>query len=576
MKKFLLFGAALIAASVVQASRDDPERTVITRQLEVVKGSGYMVAAANPHAVTAGEKILAAGGSAMDAAVAVQTTLGLVEPQSSGIGGGAFILYWSAKDQKLYTLDARERAPAAASADQFYVDGKPLSWRQAIVGGMAVGVPGIIKGLETAQQRFGKLPWQQLFDHPIDLATRGFEVSPRLAMLVAMKLHPGLTQLPPANDYFYPQGEPIAAGSILKNTDYANTLTAIAKHGSKAFYQGELAQQIANSVQQAAVNPGRLTKQDLSSYQATWREPLCGPYREYQVCGMMPPSSGGLAVLQMLGILQHFPIDQYDLNDADLWHLYSQASRIAFADRERYAADADFVDVPLKALLAPHYLEARAQSINMQTDMGTAQALELDQKLSYANDDSYSLPSTSHFVIIDAEGNAVSMTTSIEMAFGSSLMVGGFLLNNQLTDFSLSYEREGKLVANRVEPGKRPRSSMSPMMVFKDEQPVLLVGSPGGSRIINYVAKTLIAHLDLGLDIQQSVNAPNVSHTNGKALMLEEGLVSETLAEQLRQKGHTIQMRDMNSGVHAIAIKGNNFYGAADPRREGMVATAPN
>jgi gamma-glutamyltranspeptidase/glutathione hydrolase len=291
---------------------------------------------------------------------------------------------------------------------------------------------------------------------------------------------------------------------------------------------------------------------------------------------MMPPSSGGLAVLQMLGILQHFPIDQYDLNDVDLWHLYSQASRIAFADRERYAADADFVDVPLKALLAPHYLEARAQSINMQTDMGTAQALELDQKLSYANDDSYSLPSTSHFVIIDAEGNAVSMTTSIEMAFGSSLMVGGFLLNNQLTDFSLSYEREGKLVANRVEPGKRPRSSMSPMMVFKDEQPVLLVGSPGGSRIINYVAKTLIAHLDLGLDIQQSVNAPNVSHTNGKALMLEEGLVSETLAEQLRQKGHTIQLRDMNSGVHAIAIKGNNFYGAADPRREGMVATAPN
>ena len=576
MKKLLLLGAALLAASAVQASRDDPERTVITRQLEVVEGREFMVAAANPHAVRAGQKVLQAGGSAIDAAVAVQTTLGLVEPQSSGIGGGAFIMYWSAKDSKLYTLDARERAPAAATPDQFYVNGKPLSWREAIVGGMSVGVPGVVKGLESAHQRFGKLPWASLFEHPIDLAKRGFEVSPRLARLVAMKLHPGLTQIAPGKDYFYPNGQPIEAGSVLRNPAYAHTLQQIAEQGSDAFYRGVFAEKLVATVRNSPINPGRLSEQDLASYEATWREPLCGPYRVYTVCGMMPPSSGGLAVLQIMGILQHFPLSTYSADSADLWHLYSQASRVAFADRERYAADGDFVDIPLQALLAPHYLQSRAESFDIRADMGKASPLVVEQKFSYANDDSYSLPSTSHMVIIDAEGNAVSMTTSIEMAFGSSLMVGGFLLNNQLTDFSLSYEKDGVLVANRVQPGKRPRSSMAPTVVLKDNAPVLLVGSPGGTRIINYVAKTLVAHLDLGMDIQAAVNLANVSHTNGNALMLEQGVASEDLAEKLRAKGHTVQVRDMNSGVHAIAIKGDRLFGAADPRREGAVATVPN
>lgn len=565
-----------MAASAVQASRDDPEKTVITRQLTVVTGQQYMVAAANPHAVSAGQKILAAGGSAIDAAVAVQTTLGLVEPQSSGIGGGAFIMYWSAAEQKLYTLDARETAPAMASHDQFYVDGKPLTWREAIVGGMSVGVPGVIKGLEVAHKRFGSLPWSSLFAHPIDLAERGFEVSPRLANLVAMKLHPGLTEISPGKEYFYPQGEPIAAGAILRNPEYAATLSAIAAAGSDAFYRGELAKQLVDTVRESPINPGRLRLEDLADYQPVWREPLCGPYRVYTVCGMMPPSSGGLAVMQIMGMLEHFTLADYAPGDADLWHLYSQASRVAFADRERYAADADFVDIPLDALLAPDYLAARANSFDLNKDMGKASALTLNPTYSYASDDSFSLPSTSHLVIIDAEGNAVSMTTSIEMAFGSSLMVGGFLLNNQLTDFSLSYEKDGVLVANRVEANKRPRSSMAPTMVFKDEKPILLVGSPGGTRIINYVAKTLVAYLDLGLDIQAAVDLANVSHTNGNALMLEQGKVSDEMVEALRKKGHQVQVRDMNSGVHAIAIEGNTFLGAADPRREGAVATAPN
>lgn len=566
----------MFAASAVQASQDDPEKTVITRQLQAVVGHQYMVAAANPHAVYAGQKVLAAGGSAIDAAVAVQTTLGLVEPQSSGIGGGAFIMYWSAKDQKLYTLDARERAPLAASQDQFYVNGKPLSWREAIVGGMSVGVPGVVKGLEVAHERFGKLPWQTLFEHPIDLARRGFEVSPRLANLVAMKLHPGLTQLSPGKEYFYPNGKAIAPGAILKNPDYAATLTAIAERGSDAFYQGSLANKIVETVRHSPINPGRLTLEDLAKYQPTWREPLCGPYRIFTVCGMMPPSSGGLAVLQIMGMLQHFPLEDYVAEDADLWHLYSQASRVAFADRERYAADADFVDVPLNALLAPDYLKARAEAFDINKDMGKATPLELENAYSLADDDGFSLPSTSHLVIVDSEGNALTMTTSVEMAFGSSLMVGGFLLNNQLTDFSLSFEKEGRLVANRVQAGKKPRSSMAPTMVLKDNKPVLLVGSPGGTRIINYVAKTLIAHLDLGLDIQAAVDLGNVSHTNGDSLMLEQGKVSEPMIEALRRKGHQIQLRDMNSGVHAIAIEDSVLIGAADPRREGAVATVPN
>lgn len=576
MKKWWLFGTVVCLSVGAQASRDDPERTVITRQLDVVQGSNYMVAAANPHAVAAGRAILAEGGSAIDAAVAVQTTLGLVEPQSSGIGGGTFIMYWSAKDQKLLTLDARERAPAAATQDQFYEAGRAMPWRDAIVGGMSVGVPGVVKGLEVAHQRFGKLPWERLFAHPIDLAERGFEVSPRLSMLLGMKLHPGLTKLSPGKEYFYPQGEPLPAGSILRNDAYAKTLKAIAKQGSKAFYHGELAQRIVDTVSQAQIHPGRLSLQDLADYQPIWREPLCGPYRVYTVCGMMPPSSGGLAVLQIMGMLQHFSLADYHSDDAALWHLYSQASRVAFADRERYAADADFVDVPLQHLLSPSYLADRAAHINVKQDGGRALPMELTPQLSYADDDSYSLPSTSHLVIVDSEGNAVSMTSSIEMAFGSSLMVGGFLLNNQLTDFSLSYERDGKLVANRVQAGKRPRSSMAPTIVLKDGKPVLLVGSPGGTRIISYVAKTLIAYLDLGMNLQQAISLPNMSHTNGDVFLIEAGRVSDDFVAELQGMGHKVKQQDMNSGVHAIAIHGDKLFGAADPRREGSVATAPN
>lgn len=570
MKKslFLLLLAANIATA---ASRDDPEKTLIIEPKQVVEASSYMVVAANPHASAAGLSMLAAGGTAIDAAVAIQATLSLVEPQSSGIGGGTFIMFYSAEDKKLYTLDARETAPAAATPDMFQQEGATLKWWEAIQGGLSVGVPGVVNGLEQAHQRFGKLAWKDLFQPSIDLATRGFEVSPRLANLVQMELHPSLKKMPVASEYFYPEGKPLAAGQILKNPDLAKSLSSIGEKGSAAFYKGELAEQIVNVVQQSPIRPGRLSLEDLANYQAKWREPVCADYRDFDICGMAPPSSGGLAVLQIMGILEHFPLTNHTVDDPQMWHVVTQATRAAFADRERYAADADFVDVPMAALLDKKYLASRAKAIDIEHDSGVLAPLSLPEPFAYADDDAFDLPSTSHFVVADQYGNVLSMTTSIEMGFGSSLMVGGFLLNNQLTDFSLSPEINGLAVANRVEANKRPRSSMSPMIVFKDDKPYLLVGSPGGTRIINYVTKSLVGILDFDLDVQSAINLPNISHTNGSKTFVEKNSEGEKLAVGLEKYGHQVSVQDMNSGIHAIQIKNGKLFGGADPRREGRV-----
>lgn len=554
----------------------DPEAATGFTEKQGVTSKQYMVAAATPAAAKAGEAILAQGGSAIDAAIAVQSMLTLTEPQSSGLGGGGFILYWDASDQQLYTIDARETAPQQATAALF-LDAQglpPKSFMDAVTGGRSVGTPGILRGLELAHKKWGKLAWSELFNSTIQAAEQGFEVSPRLAMLLAMELSPGLTKMAPGKDYFYPDGVPLQAGDLRKNPELANSLKRIAEQGADAFYKGSIADAIVAAVQNAPINPGLLSQADMSQYQAVLREPVCSVYRTYEVCGMGPPSSGGITVLQILGLLENFPVHEWDVNGERATHYFTQASRLAFADRNRYIADSDFVEVPVQQLLNKSYLAKRAALINDQ-DMGPAKPgtpQQLNAALAYADDQSPEFPNTTHVSIVDAEGNVFSMTSSIEMGFGSGVMAAGFLLNNQLTDFSIVPEQNGKLVANRVAPGKRPRSSMSPMIIFDAQQgqPLHAVGSPGGARIINYVAQTIVGLLDWDLDMQSAINLPHVTNLNG-VTNLEKGTAMEAIAEPLRARGHSVKVQDLNSGLHGITLLSNGeLYGGADPRREGI------
>lgn len=575
-RKLLLISGIMLASSALSALAASPQETrepeaatgLIQQQLTVFPHA--MVSAAHPLASDAANRILQAGGSAIDAAITAQLVLGLVEPQSSGIGGGAFILHWQAEQQQLTTYDGRETAPAKAGPELFFHQGSPLSWREAYVGGKSVGVPGVLRALADAHQRFGVLPWAQLFTEAIELAEQGFLVSDRTAKQLAMGWNQGLRQLAPANAYFYPNNEPLAAGHHLKNPQYAALLKRIAAEGVNAFYEGEHAKALVNTVQQAAINPGSLTLEDLATYQAIEREAVCMPYRVYRICGMAPPSSGGIAVLQIMGILAHYPLENMAPDSVEAIHLLSQASRLAFADRDRYIADPAFVDVPVAGLLAPEYLKARAALIKGRDQQATAGQPAGAMALQSAP--SPELSNTSHYSIVDAAGNAVSITTSIENVFGSGLMVDGYLLNNQLTDFSLSPITAGHLVANRVEGGKRPRSSMAPMMVFDaDNNLKLVIGSPGGSRIINYVAQSLVAILDWQMDVQQAINLPRHTHRNDY-LALEKDTALIELQGELKALGYDVRIQDLNSGIHAIAITETQLQGAADPRREGKVS----
>ncbi|NMP32509.1 gamma-glutamyltransferase [Thalassotalea sp. M1531] len=558
--------------SKVQRETREPEAATGHTAKQVVVGNEYMVAAANPYASKAGFNILAKGGSAVDAAIAVQLVLTLVEPQSSGIGGGAFILHWDSEGQKLETIDGRETAPKNASSDMFLDKaGKPVRWIDAVVGGRSVGVPGVLKGLKSAHDKYGKLPWKSLFDEAITLADQGFVVSPRLEKLVAMQFNPGITKLSEISNYFFPNGSPIKAGQVLVNQKLAKTYRLIAEKGVEPFYQGEIAQDIVNAVQNAEIEPGVLSLEDMKGYKPKWREPVCGSYHSFKVCGMAPPSSGGIAVIQILKQLEAFNLSKLPINGEEAVHLFTQSSRLAFADRDKYVADQDFVTVPTNQLLDENYLSKRSELIKRAKDMGKAAAGEPVVALNYAENDSFELPSTSHISIVDGDGNAISMTTSVEMAFGSAVMVNGFILNNQLTDFSLSPSRNGIAVANRVEPFKRPRSSMAPMMVFnKDDSLKLVVGSPGGSRIINYVAQTVIGVLDWQLNPQQAINMAKVTNRN-KVTTLEKGTPLAKLKPALEAKGHKVMIRDLNSGIQAIEVKGKRLLGGADPRREGKV-----
>jgi len=502
----------------------------------------FMVAAANPLAAEAGAAVLKRGGSALDAAIAVQAMLGLVEPESSGIGGGAFLLYWSESEKKLRTYDGRETAPAAAQANRFLdSQNRPLPFMQAVVGGRSVGVPGVLRMLELAHRRHGRLPWNELFDAAIRTADAGFTPPPKLRAALDAETH--LREDPAAQRTYY-------SGVRVVNREYADTLRLIARAGADAFYTGDVAKDLALAVRTHA-KPGDLTEEDLLAYRPIEREPVCGPYRVWRLCSMGPPSSGGVAVLQILGILERSPFARAPPQSADALHYFAEAGKLAYADRARYLGDPAFVKVPVAQLLSPGYLDKRSKLIGERA-MPLAPPGDAES-------------GTSHFSIVDPRGDIVSMTTTIEAAFGSRIMVRGFLLNNQLTDFD--FMPGG---ANALAPGKRPRSSMAPMIVFQGQQPVLALGSPGGSMIINYVAKALVGMLDWRLDVQGAIDLPNFGSRNGPTL-IEQGSRYESLAPALEARGHQLERIPLQSGLHGIERVPGGWRGGADPRRDGAV-----
>ena len=546
----------------------------------------FAVAAANPLATEAGYQILKAGGTAVDAAVAVQMVLTLVEPQSSGIGGGAFLLHWDGR--VLQAWDGRETAPAAADERLFLgADGKPVEFMQAVVGGRAVGVPGTVKMLEAAHRAQGALPWARLIQPAIDLAEQGFALSPRMHTL--LKSSPSLRQDPQAAAYFFrPDGQPHPVGHRLRNPALVEVLRRIAAQGSAAFYQGPVAADIAARVQRHASNPGRLTTADLAAYSVKQREPICtGWLQHYRVCGMPPPSSGHLAVMQILGTLAALPAEAPALADglpsADWLHAYTEAARLAFADRDLYLADPDFVAPPAgrwDSLLAPAYLRERAALIGPRSLPRAPAGQPSAQRSAWAPQAEQPEHGTSHISIVDAQGRGLAMTTTIEAVWGAHLMsdggtglAGGFLLNNELSDFSMTpSDAQGRPVANRVQPGKRPRSSMSPTLVFdnRDGRLLMSLGSPGGAAIIHFTAKTLIGTLDWGLDAQRAIDLPNFGSFGGP-LALEAGRFPAATVEALKARGHRVVQTELTSGLQALQRSAGGWHGGADPRREGVV-----
>lgn len=564
-----LLSAALLSSVPVWAQDvPQPEDTTAIADNESVMAEDFMIASAHPLATQAGYDVLAAGGSAADAAVAVQTMLGLVEPQSSGLGGGAFLLYWDAATGELTTYDAREKAPLAADGD-YWLDesGEPMGFMDAVIGGRSAGVPGTPMLLETLHTDHGTMDWAELLQPAIDTAENGFTVTQRMADSVAGAT--GLDTFVETSEYFFPGGEPIAEGSTLTNQAYADTLKLYAEEGAAPFYTGEIAEDIVAALN-TNINPGILTMEDMAAYEVIKRDPVCMDYRGYEVCGMGPPSSGALTVGQILGVLEPFDIAAME-DGVAFRHLFAEASKLAFADRGLYLGDSDFVDIP-EGYLDDAYLAERSALIDPDASMGTASPgvpPGWDEAL-LASDIERPRAGTSHFVIVDAEGNAISATTTIESGFGSRVMTRGFLLNNELTDFSFAPEADGAPIANRVEPGKRPRSSMAPTIVFENDAPVLLTGSPGGAAIIHYTALSLISLLDWGMDPQDAIDLPHVTNFNGRT-NIEEGEGSAELAAGLEALGHEVNVTNLNSGLHVIKLTDEGLIGAADKRREGVV-----
>jgi gamma-glutamyltranspeptidase/glutathione hydrolase len=562
---------AQTAADLVQ-----PEAATGLSEARTASAERQMVVAANPHAVAAGLEMLRDGGSAADALVAVQTVLGLVEPQSSGLGGGAFLLWYDAEDRTITTFDGRETAPAAAASALFLDEtGEPLGFFEAVVGGRSVGTPGVVRLMEMVHRRHGRLAWEKLFEPAIALAENGFQVSPRLARLIAVDVARLGTE-PSTRAYFFDgQGAPLAAGTRLVNRDYAATLRKIATEGAAGFYEGAVAEAIVAAVQGHAGNPGILSLDDLAAYEAHERPPVCLAYRDHTVCGMGSPSSGGLTVGQILGMVSHFDLAALGPEDPQSWRVLGDATRLAFADRGHYMADSDFVSMP-KGLLEAGYLAARARLLFRENALPPEAVVPGEPPWDRAElrrvGINLAQPATSHFVIVDSAGNVASMTSSIENAFGARLMAAGFLLNNQLTDFSFLPDENGRLVANRVEPRKRPRSSMSPTIILKEGQVVHALGSPGGSAIIPFVANTIVALIDWNHDMAQAIAMPHRINRFGP-YELEAGTDAELLADDLEALGYQTEVRALNSGLHGVTVlEDGGLFGAADPRREGIAA----
>ncbi|MET0983057.1 MAG: gamma-glutamyltransferase [Telluria sp.] len=583
--RMLAFGAALLACAAAPGLAQE----VAQRAPEIATGYAdkagwaarkYMVAAANPLAVEAGYQILKKGGSAIDAAIATQLVLTLVEPQSSGIGGGAFLMHYDGK--KVQAFDGRETAPSAANERLFQnPDGTPVSRTAGVVGGRSVGAPGVLRMLELAHRQHGKLPWKTLFEPAIRLSEQGFAVSGRLNGLLTWDAH--IRKDPVAASYFYDKdGQAWPVGHILKNPALAKTLREIARGGADAFYKGHIARDIAAKVKAHPTNPGLLSASDIAAYRPKVREPVCSDYRAFTVCGMPPPSSGGIAVAQMLGMFETRDMAKLAPTDGvpgvEAVHLFSEVGRLAYADRNRYAADTDFVPLPgrgLSGLIDKTYLAQRAALIK-ERSMGEAPAgTPPGMNVAWGKDNAIETASTSHLVVVDGNGAGLSMTTTVEDAFGSRQMVGGFILNNQLTDFSFDSVDANGPIANRVEPGKRPRSAMSPTIVFdkKSGKLVMAVGSPGGPAIINYVAKVLVGTLDWGLNVQQAISLPNFGSRNGPT-ELEAARFPQATTDALKARGHAVRHSEQNSGLHGIMrlpIHGEPWwFGGADPRREGV------
>ncbi|QDZ02852.1 gamma-glutamyltransferase [Nitratireductor mangrovi] len=573
-----LFGTTLLlgAPSAAQQATDAvaPEAATGITERQAVLARTRMVAAANPIAAEAGLAVLRNGGSAADALVVVQTVLGLVEPQSSGIGGGAFLVWYDAESGKITTFDGRETAPSAATPELFLDgDGAPLKFFDAVMGGRSVGVPGVVRLMEKVHARFGDKPWAELFEPAATLAETGFAVSPRLEAMIVYDAA-RLSSQPATRAYFFhADGTPLKAGETLTNPAYAKSLRAIAQGGADAFYEEGLAEAIVTAVNGHPDNPGALSMADMAAYEARERDAVCVGYRGNDICGMGPPSSGALAVGQTLGMLEGFDLAALGPDDPEAWRLIGDASRLAFADRGLYVADSDFVRLPA-GLLDRDYLASRGELLRRPTALGEDEVRpgeppwdKAEHRIEGLN---LEMPSTTHFVIVDDRGNIASMTSSIENAFGARLMVAGFLLNNQLTDFSFRPEADGAAVANRVEPGKRPRSSMSPTIVLRDGRPVYALGSPGGSNIIPYVTKTLIGLIDWRMDMQQAISLPHLTNRFG-TYQLEAGTKAERLADDLTALGFEVEVSDLNSGLHGVALRADGtLEGGADPRREGM------
>lgn len=555
------------AEEQTDASTAPPEPSTVARQA--------MVASANPHATRAGVAMLEAGGSAVDAAIAAHLVLGLVEPQSSGIGGGGFMLVHDASTGDTKALDGRETAPAGATPNMFLDEnGMPLSHKDRIQSGHAVGVPGAIALYHLAHERYGRLPWAELFEPAIALAENGFEVSPRLNMLLEqMARYTDIEEHADTAAYFFPDGAPLAVGYLRKNPDYAATLRAVASQGPQAFYTGAVANAIVERTRQEP-RPGTLTAEDLAGYRAVLRDAVCGPYRAYRVCTVPPPSSG-VAVLQTLGLVERFAPDGVT-HDAAGWGAFIDAMLLSYADRDHYVADADVVEVPTAALADPRYWQARAAA---RPAPGTAarpgdpgEVLEgkpiIDR---WALDATAEVPGTSHLSVVDADGNAVAFTASVEFVFGSQRMAAGFVLNNELTDFSSLPDLNGKPIANAVAPGKRPRSSMTPTIVFDPSGKLFMVtGSPGGNSIIAYTVKSILGVIDFGMTAADAIALPNVV-ARGLPVRAEQERAPAALIEGLRAKGYIIDdSQGENSGLHPIVVRPEGLEGAADPRREGV------